>query len=80
MPNKNGRGQGSRGQRWGSSQQYGRGLGASGNCVCLKCGNTVPKKAGRPCLDERCSKCGIALVREGGAHYQRAINNKAEEV
>lgn len=58
----------------------GRGMGPSGRCVCLKCGYSVPKKAGVPCLDERCPSCGTALVREGGAHYRQGKANKKEEV
>jgi hypothetical protein len=68
MPN--GRGGSGGGRRSGSGR--GRGMGPSGDCICVKCGYSSPKKAGVPCLDERCPKCGTALVREGGAHYQQA--------
>jgi hypothetical protein len=46
------------------------GLGASGLCVCPKCGYQTPHQAGAPCLDERCPSCGVALVREGSPHHQ----------
>lgn len=74
MPFENrggGRGRGSGG---------GRGLGAYGTCVCLKCGYSMVKKAGKPCLDERCPTCGTALVREGGTHFQQSVKNKKKEV
>jgi len=50
-----------------------RGMGSSGNCVCIKCGYTATKKPGVPCREERCPKCGTALLREGGAHYSAAM-------
>jgi len=45
-------------------------MGAGGACVCAKCGARVPHRPGVPCMDERCPKCGVALVREGSAHHQ----------
>ncbi len=79
MPNGRGSGRsGGMGRRSGSGG--GRGLGPSGKCVCMKCGYSAPKRAGVPCLDERCPTCGAALVREGGAHYQQSVKNKNKEV
>jgi hypothetical protein len=46
------------------------GMESGGYCVCLDCGERVPHRRGVPCRDERCPKCGKAMVREEGA--QRA--------
>ena len=51
-------------------------MGPSGTCVCLKCGYSISKRQGVPCLDERCPKCGAALVRKGGDHYFNANKTK----
>lgn len=51
----------------------GGGSGAGGQCVCPKCGAAVPHRQGVPCLDERCSACGVALVREGSQHHQQLL-------
>lgn len=60
-------------------QGFGRGacgatgerLGAGGFCVCAKCGGRVPHRAGTPCIEERCPRCGAAMVREGSPHHQK---------
>jgi DNA-directed RNA polymerase subunit RPC12/RpoP len=46
------------------------GGGPSGNCVCLKCGATVPHQPGTPCREVRCPTCGTVLVREGSEHHR----------
>jgi hypothetical protein len=43
--------------------------GPSGDCVCLACGARKRHTPGVRCLEERCPKCGKALVREGSAHH-----------
>ena len=53
-----------------------RGGGPSGNCVCLKCGATVPHQPGTPCREARCPKCGTAMVREGSEHHQAFLAKK----
>ena len=72
MPGGNGTGKraGDLGRGGGSGR--GSGMGAVGNCVCVKCGCSTPKKAGVPCMDETCPKCGALLFREGGTHYNKA--------
>jgi len=50
-----------------------QGLGARGNCICLKCGTKIPHHRGIPCLEERCPKCGAALVREGSPHHRQRV-------
>jgi hypothetical protein len=44
----------------GGSQSAGPG----GYCLCPECGNKVKHVAGKPCYDQKCPKCGAALVRE----------------
>jgi hypothetical protein len=78
MP-RQGRGQG-QGMRDGSSggcgggrgagRGGGGGMGGSGSCICPKCGQRTPHRPGAPCIKERCSACGAALVREGSFHHQ----------
>ena len=50
------------------------GAGPDGKCICIKCNYRVPKKRGLPCMEEKCTHCGSILLREGGAHYIKAIN------
>jgi NAD-dependent SIR2 family protein deacetylase len=52
------------------------GMGSGGYCVCVQCGVRVPHRRGVPCLDERCPKCGRALLREGSEHHRRATSPK----
>lgn len=75
MPSRRGSGAGR-----GMGSGRGGGMGPSGNCICLKCGYAVSKRAGLPCLEEKCPRCGSALVREGGAHHQQSVKNKKKEV
>lgn len=66
----------SRGDEAGSGRGIGRGLGGrgrmrgirpgagpSGECVCPSCGARVPHKAGIPCYNTNCPKCGTRMVR-----------------
>jgi predicted Fe-Mo cluster-binding NifX family protein len=63
---------GGRGQNQ-SQGQAGRGggrmggtaaAGPAGFCVCSQCGERRPHKLGVPCFEQKCSKCGVALMRE----------------
>lgn len=47
-----------------------QGKGAGGTCVCPKCRERIPHKAGVPCQEEKCPKCGAKMLREGSYHYQ----------
>jgi len=53
--------------------------GPAGNCVCLGCGATKPHEPGIPCRDERCPKCGKALVREGSQHHLAALEKQGKK-
>jgi len=85
MPKK-GRGLGQR-QGTKRGQGFGRGacgasgerLGAGGFCTCVKCGERVPHSAGVPCIEERCPKCGVAMVREDSPHHQEIQSRRAEK-
>ncbi len=52
------------------------GLGPSGLCVCVKCNYSSQKKRGIPCMEEKCPNCGATLLRQGGTHHSKALNNK----
>jgi hypothetical protein len=45
-------------------------MGAGGFCGCPKCKEKIPHKAGTPCREEKCHKCGAKMVREGSYHHQ----------
>jgi hypothetical protein len=52
------------GQGGGQGKKGGVGLGVGGNCVCTKCGHTVPHKRGNPCNQMKCPKCGTIMTRQ----------------
>lgn len=54
----------------------GQGLGSGGMCICVACGTRVPHRQGVPCQEERCPKCGKAMLREGSPHHQKAAPKK----
>ena len=65
----NGQNQGGRGQGRGMGRRFaGAGggrlaQGPAGDCVCPKCGHRESHKRGIPCLEIKCPKCGLALMR-----------------
>jgi len=53
-------------------------MGSGGYCVCPKCYEKSLHRDGVPCQEERCSKCGVKLLREG-SHHHKLFQNKQEE-
>jgi hypothetical protein len=53
-------------------------MGQGGWCVCVACGHRQPHNAGVPCREERCPKCGKAMLREGSAHHQAFLAKKGK--
>jgi hypothetical protein len=54
------------------------GMGAGGMCICVHCGQRQPHRPGRPCRDERCPRCGKAMLREGSAHHAAYLARKSK--
>ena len=55
----------------------------NGNCICINCGTTVPHKSGNPCREQKCPKCGRAMLRENGYHHQlylQKMGKKSDEL
>lgn len=59
-----GRGAGMGGNRRGRMGGSRAGAGPGGECVCPKCGTTVPHDVGKPCYFVKCPKCGSTMVRK----------------
>ena len=55
-----GRGQGQGPGRMGGSKAAGPG----GKCICPNCGHKVKHRAGQPCYDVKCPKCGTQMMRD----------------
>ncbi len=55
-----GMGESRRGRKVGSRE----GAGPEGECVCFKCGMTLPHEAGIPCYFVKCPQCGSSMVRK----------------
>ena len=73
MPRGDGTGPKGQGPRTGGnvSSRQGRsgqgvrsGAGPGGLCVCSTCGEKVPHQMATPCYEQKCPKCGAALIRE----------------
>lgn len=41
-----------------------RGFGRTNYCVCPNCGNKVPHMRGKPCVEQKCPKCGSNMAPE----------------
>jgi len=52
------------GQGQGRGRMGGFAMGPGGNCVCPKCGKTVPHQQGLPCSQVKCPACGAAMTRQ----------------
>ncbi len=51
-------------------------MGAGGFCICPKCNEKVPHKAGMPCKEERCRKCGSRMMREGSSCHEKLLGKR----
>lgn len=64
------------GRRGGGMGMGGRGGGATGFCICPKCGYRKAHGRGIPCQEERCPDCGGKLVREGSYHHEKIVEGQ----
>ena len=73
MPKGDGTGPKGEGPRTGGGVGRGRGgqgrgggvsAGPGGSCVCPKCGERATHQLGSPCHEQKCKKCGTAMIRE----------------
>ena len=65
---------GPKGQRPGRERGQGRGAGRGrggrfgagpgGFCICPNCGEKTAHEMGSPCYEQKCPKCGTAMIRE----------------
>jgi len=62
----------------GRGQGGGGGMGAGGSCICPKCGMRVSHRPGVPCMEERCTECGVALIREGSEHHEKIAQGRGD--
>ncbi|MCL5278163.1 MAG: DUF134 domain-containing protein [Deltaproteobacteria bacterium] len=53
------------------------GMGAGGFCVCPQCNEKIPHRAGVPCKEEKCPKCGTSMMREGSPCWERSQGKNA---
>ena len=58
-----GRGQGFGGQGGGGGRG-GFAAGPGGECICTKCGRTIPHQQGTPCTQVNCPSCGTPMTRK----------------
>jgi hypothetical protein len=64
MPNLDGTGPRGQGPVAGRGRRFagrGQGLGGTAECVCPKCGKTIPHQRGVPCIQTNCPKCGTPM-------------------
>ena len=52
------------GQGGGRGRGGGFAAGPGGYCVCPNCNEKFPHQLGTPCYEQRCPKCGTAMIRE----------------
>lgn len=70
MQQRNGSGGGQRqggqgkGKGGGRGKMGGQGMGQGGNCVCPKCGKTIPHQQGQPCNQIECPECNTTMTRQ----------------
>ena len=58
-----GRGNGTGARGGGRGRRDGFAAGPDGDCVCPNCGQKVTHQLGKPCLEQKCPKCGAAMTR-----------------
>jgi hypothetical protein len=62
-----------------ATEQSGTGMGARGMCICVGCGHREPHRRGSPCREQRCPRCGKAMLREGSAHHAAYLEKQSKQ-
>ncbi len=52
------------------------GMRAGRFCICPKCSERIRHKAGTPCKEERCPKCGAMMMMEGSPCHGKLLKKK----
>ena len=63
MPGGDGRGLRTKGGRGGRGRGAGGRGGGPSTCICPSCGFRQPHARGIPCVENKCPKCGMRMVR-----------------
>ena len=57
-----------------------QGDGGASKCVCPECGKEYSKTKGKACADQKCTKCGVALVGKSNKSLEEHESNEAIDI
>ncbi len=62
--------------RGGRGRNMGGAYGPGGYCICAKCGEKIPHRAGVKCTTLKCPSCGHTMIREELLENKRLKNEE----